>query len=96
MDLTLWYTYIHFLIFFINEKSDTSKLTLEEKIDMIISGTVQLVNIKVGQGIYRSQEDDYDNVMGYFCSLNWSLHKYDPSKCKWKVWFHYEFEFYYL
>lgn len=75
--------YLHsFPYIFINEKSDTSKLTLEEKIDMIISGTVQLVNIKVGQGIYRSQEDDYDNVMGYFCSLNWSLHKYDPSKCK--------------
>jgi hypothetical protein len=57
-------------------------LSDEAKREMIVSGKVQLMDIKVGHGIRDSNKDDYDNVMGYFCALNWSLHKNDPSKCE--------------
>jgi hypothetical protein len=49
---------------------------------LIISGQVQLQDIRIGRGIQNSLENDYEDVTGYFCELDWSLHKNDPSKCK--------------
>ena len=40
------------------------------------------MNIRVGRGIEESEENDYQQVNGQFCELNWSVHKGNPSKCK--------------
>ncbi len=67
-------------LYFHYERSDYSNLSEQEKVDLIVSGQVHLVNIIPGKKIFHSNENDYDGVIGHFCALNWSLHKNDPSK----------------
>ena len=68
------------ILYFHYERSDYSNLSEQEKVDLIVSGQVHLVNIIPGKKIFHSNENDYDGVIGHFCALNWSLHKNDPSK----------------
>ena len=59
-----------------------SRLTREEKIDLIVSGQVHLMDIRISNDIEQSEEHNYDGVIGLFCKLEFSLHKSEPSKCK--------------
>ena len=58
--------------------------TDQEKENMIPSGKVHLVNIKL-KGIRKNElTHNYGNgdVQGYFCPVDWSLYKEDPTSCK--------------
>ena len=66
------------------QKSDYNTLTNKQKHALIISGQVTLDSLQIGKGLEHSEEGDYDDVIGYFCQFDWSLHKRDPSKCKYE------------
>mmetsp|Transcript_6077 Transcript_6077/g.6608 ORF Transcript_6077/g.6608 Transcript_6077/m.6608 type:complete len:442 (-) Transcript_6077:360-1685(-) len=58
-----------------------SKLSQEEKIDLIVSGKVHLIDIIVTRPqIRNSKEGTYEGVIGKFCEIEWSAHKSNPSK----------------
>jgi len=54
-------------------------LTEEQKINLIVTGQVQLKDISIGNGIMSAEEHSYKDVTGHFCQINWSLHKEEPS-----------------
>ena len=63
---------------------DSRHLSDEEKLELILSARVHLKDISIQSRTALTQEEpNYGGVVGHFCSLNWNLHKEDPSKCKW-------------
>ena len=58
-----------------------TNLTQEEKIDLVVQGKVHLSNLKIPTtGL--NEHHRYEGVVGEFCQINWSLHKSEPSSCK--------------
>jgi len=60
---------------------DLESLSEKDKIDLVLSGQMHLVEIKVSSEFKYIEDDEpyTDLVNGYFCALNWSLHKSNPS-----------------
>lgn len=50
-------------------------------LDRIMEGSAHLVDIRVNPSEYFSKGKDvsYSGVSGFFCTIDWSLHKYDPA-----------------
>jgi len=60
---------------------DSRHLSDEEKLELILSARVHLKDISIQSRTALTQEEpNYGGVVGHFCSLNWNLHKEDPSK----------------
>mmetsp|Transcript_8700 Transcript_8700/g.13134 ORF Transcript_8700/g.13134 Transcript_8700/m.13134 type:complete len:454 (+) Transcript_8700:111-1472(+) len=51
-------------------------LSEAERIDLVVEGKVHLKDLKISRGV---QNDEYTGVMGEFCTIEWHLHKNDPS-----------------
>lgn len=50
-------------------------------LDRIMEGSVFLVDIDVDHSEYhnKGENESYSGVWGYFCTVDWALHKYDPA-----------------
>ena len=59
--------------------SNFRTLSEAERIDLVVEGKVHLKDLKISRGV---QNDQYTGVMGEFCTIEWHLHKNDPSSCK--------------
>jgi len=53
-------------------------MTDGEKVDLILSGKFHLVNVAIKKQSTHNKSG-YEGVQGYFCSLDWSKYKSDPS-----------------
>lgn len=53
----------------------------KEKVNLILSASVHLVAIDIpgGSPLYAGDANSYEGVLGEFCTLDWSMHKADPS-----------------
>lgn len=59
---------------------NNNKLTEEEKLEMILSASVHLVDVSVRQRSFQGSDDEsYGNVQGVFCTIDWASHKQNPS-----------------
>mmetsp|Transcript_28901 Transcript_28901/g.34351 ORF Transcript_28901/g.34351 Transcript_28901/m.34351 type:complete len:473 (-) Transcript_28901:96-1514(-) len=52
--------------------------TDREKVDLILSGKFQLVNLEIDK-LGTQRKSGYEGVKGHFCNLDWSQYKSDPS-----------------
>ena len=59
--------------------SNFRTLSEAERIDLVVQGKVHLKDLRISKGI---QNDQYSGVMGEFCTIEWHLHKHNPSSCK--------------
>ena len=60
--------------------SNFRTLSEAERLDLVVQGKVHLKDLKIHtRGI---QDDQYSGVIGVFCTIEWHLHKHDPSSCK--------------
>lgn len=56
-----------------------------ESLDLILSASINLVAIDTVAGELKATGDSYSGVYGEFCSLNFGIHKSDPSSGTYRV-----------
>ena len=61
-------------------QAKSSKLTLQQQKEFILSGKLNLIDIRVNRNeMARAPAGSYNGVYGTFCRLNFAAHKADPS-----------------
>jgi hypothetical protein len=63
--------------------SKPSKFSYKEKVDLILEGKLNLVDITFDKhALAKAPKDSYEGIYGVFCQLNFAAHKNDPSSGK--------------